>query len=298
MSNAAMTAVFRHSKATRGARMVLLAMADEANSDGELTAYKRSYTALAAKCAMDKSSVRSAVARLVELGELEVIRQGNGRTPSDYQIRLPTLGDEPSEGRGNAHPGGGVSHTQGVRNAHPGGGVTPTPSTPYVPGDAPVVPRGAGAETSTHLAESLPMDCGPVPPPMRSLTDPFNAFWQAYPRKDGWNDAVKAWESAIRRQGGIDPAVIIRAAQRYAADPNRDPQYTKEPAKWLRGGHYHDGPLPARSNGATKVQQSVARLATDRAQQGSAADVAQLGLAERRRTAFRPTTRQNRELPT
>lgn len=77
----------------------------------------------------------------------------------------------------------------------------------------------------------------------------FAAFWQAYPRKTGKGQARKAWATARRR--GVPPENLIRGAQRYAEDPNRDPAYTKHPATWLNGECWDDEPLPDRRPQAT-----------------------------------------------
>lgn len=71
----------------------------------------------------------------------------------------------------------------------------------------------------------------------------FQEFWNAYPRKGSKRAALKAWMSASK---GASVAEIVNGAHRYAADPNRDPAFTKLPATWLNAGCWEDGPLPAR----------------------------------------------------
>ena len=46
------------------------------------------------------------------------------------------------------------------------------------------------------------------------------------------------------RIGSAD--VLLEAAERYAADPNREDAYTKLPATWLNAECWDDGPLPDR----------------------------------------------------
>jgi hypothetical protein len=101
LSNAALNAAFQGSASTGAARLVLLAMADEANTDGYLTAYRRSQSYLASKANVDTRTVRRAIAALVELGEVEVINRGLGADLSDYRLHLPGLGAEP---RGEGTP--------------------------------------------------------------------------------------------------------------------------------------------------------------------------------------------------
>ena len=76
----------------------------------------------------------------------------------------------------------------------------------------------------------------------------FDEFWQAYPRKAGKRVAREAYEQAIRE---ADPAVILAGAKRYAADPNREAQFTPHPTTWLRQGRWEDDPLPPRSTAQT-----------------------------------------------
>ena len=72
----------------------------------------------------------------------------------------------------------------------------------------------------------------------------FEAFWQAYPRRVGKKAARDAYQQAIQQ---AEPEVILAAAKRYAADPNREDQFTAHPTTWLRQGRWEDDPLPARS---------------------------------------------------
>lgn len=76
----------------------------------------------------------------------------------------------------------------------------------------------------------------------------FEDFWRVYPRKVGKRAARDAFAEAIRE---VDPQVILEAAKRYAADPNREPQFTAHPTTWLRQGRWEDEPLPARKTGQT-----------------------------------------------
>jgi hypothetical protein len=112
----------------------------------------------------------------------------------------------------------------------------------------------------------------PAPPAARGnggggWTLAFDAFWQAYPRQAGRPAARRAWERALRR--GADPAAIVAGAQRYAADPNRADEYTKNPEGWLDDGRWEDGPLPQRTQGLSRMQRALgasqaARSATAR----------------------------------
>jgi len=73
----------------------------------------------------------------------------------------------------------------------------------------------------------------------------FETFYDAYPLKVGKGAAHKAWLKATHVTPNEE---LIAGAQRYAADPNRDPSYTKHPATWLNAGCHNDCALPPRFN--------------------------------------------------
>jgi hypothetical protein len=71
----------------------------------------------------------------------------------------------------------------------------------------------------------------------------FLLFWDVYPLKNAKRGALDAWRAA-RRNASVSE--ILVGAKRYAEDPNRDPGFTANPAKWLKDGRWDDAPLPAR----------------------------------------------------
>jgi hypothetical protein len=75
--------------------------------------------------------------------------------------------------------------------------------------------------------------------PLADGDDPFEAFWQAYPRRVERRAAEKAWRAALKRK--TTPEQIITAARAYA-DRTRDtePRFVKHPASWLNAGAYDD----------------------------------------------------------
>jgi hypothetical protein len=79
--------------------------------------------------------------------------------------------------------------------------------------------------------------------------DTFADFWAAYPRKTSRLAATKAYAAAIKR--GVDPLVMLAAAEAYAAIPGRDPEFTKHPATWLNAGCYDDQPEEPRNDLST-----------------------------------------------
>ena len=75
------------------------------------------------------------------------------------------------------------------------------------------------------------------------LDKDFARFWDIYPIKMGKGAAIKAWAKAITRD---IPEIIIQGAERYAKDPNREPEFTAYPATWLNADRWLDCPLPSK----------------------------------------------------
>jgi hypothetical protein len=71
----------------------------------------------------------------------------------------------------------------------------------------------------------------------------FIDWYLEYPRKASRAVAEKAYVKA-RRTATAEQ--LLEGVRRYAADPNREQEFTKLPATWLNGGCWEDGPLPAR----------------------------------------------------
>lgn len=73
----------------------------------------------------------------------------------------------------------------------------------------------------------------------------FAEFYDAYPRKVGRKDALKAFEKALK---DVPAEKLIEASRRYAADPNQPADKSKipHPATWLNQGRWDDEPLPQR----------------------------------------------------
>lgn len=104
-----------------------------------------------------------------------------------------------------------------------------------------LTPAGA-SETALSLIEPEPVEAEPV----RSASYPqaFEDWWQHYPRKAGKRKAFAAWVRARRRASDEQ---LIAGARRYAADPNREDQFTKYPEGWLNRDGWLDAPLPDRN---------------------------------------------------
>lgn len=103
---------------------------------------------------------------------------------------------------------------------------------------------GTGEQGITTLSEPAASNVSNAYP------EAFEMFWSAYPLKSQKRDALKAWKTAIQRAGNDE---LIAGATRYADDPNRDDDYTKLAAGWLRADMWLDPPIKPRL-----AQQSVA----------------------------------------
>src|ERR1044072_1268540 len=73
---------------------------------------------------------------------------------------------------------------------------------------------------------------------------PFDQFWDAYPRKVGKQDALKAW-TKLKLDASLQDLLAAIAAQAEGADWRKDDgQFIPHPATWLRGGRWLDEVRP------------------------------------------------------
>jgi len=246
MSLRAMLWALEHAPVQNPARLVvLLALADRASDDGTAAWPTVAWLAQRARC-----SERSVQRYLQALQEEDgVIRPGDQELVShirrDRRQRVWDLvmdaRERPATGRQVVTPPVGHGVTAGAPRGDSAvaDGVTllsPEPSlTPY------------GSETvlePSNAREAREIETAPA------IT--FEAFYAAYPWHTGRTKAATAWTKAIK---AADPADIVAGACRYAADPNRDPAYTKQPATWLNQGCWDDDPLPVRRSSGSAASQ-------------------------------------------
>lgn len=179
---------------------------------------------------------------------------------ADPSPRSPEV--RPKSRRDSAVTHGGTSGevTAASRSPRP----DPTRPIPVVPTELP-----EGQETpSPGDDEPLPLDGLLVTPggatdrpPRRSPDEEFDAFWDAYPRKVGKQDARRVWDQQRRK---TSPDAIRDGAVRYRDDPNREDQFTAHPTTWLRRGGWDDDPLPAKAAPAVRstTDERVAQAAS------------------------------------
>jgi hypothetical protein len=103
--------------------------------------------------------------------------------------------------------------------------------------------------------------------PQSEFEDKFVQFWNVYPRKNGKQDAIKAFDKAVKTFG-FD--VVLAGAIRFAHDPNLpSKEFIPYPATWLNRGSWDDEPLPERTKTLDEVRSdeveiSRQKLARDR----------------------------------
>lgn len=210
MSIRCQTWVYEHSEATGNDRLVLLAIADEADDDGR-NAFP-GIDRIGHKARVPKRTTMRCLERLEASGDLVVNRP---------------------EQRGRGH------HNTYVVVMGKGDNLAPIP-------DAEERRAKARKGAQPYLIGSLPID--PLTPTETDTTpriDFFEHFWKAYPRKTAKGAARKAWPAALKAAGG-DGDAIVQGANRYRHDPNREDAYTVHPDRWLREERWSDAPLPPR----------------------------------------------------
>lgn len=271
MSADAVAWVFRHSPLTGANLTVHLAIADSVNDQHGYELWMRVPT-LASKARVHAGSVRRALAEMIEQGLLEELDDGrpsddagSATKPRRFLFLMPD--DEPvrHESRprrvreARAH-GAGNPRTMREARAHGAGHL----EQKVEPQDEPKVENPPTPRGQLALVHDEPPAAQPAISGGHDLA--FDAFWQAYPRKAAKIDARKAWRQALRH---APDHVIVAGAQRYRDDPNRDDQYTKLPAGWLRDGMWDDPPLPPRApqrgDGQTGGQRAIAGYLAQRA---------------------------------
>jgi len=148
-------------------------------------------------------------------------------------------------------PGAGLELVREPDQASPGAGrgVVREPDGKDTHQLPPLTHQDPPERQAAHVAEpTLPIDVADSKP-KRSLKPGSDAdpdwvkFWSAYPKKAAKVGARKSWEKALKIATAAD---IIAGAERYRDDPNRSPQFTRDPTTWLNNGCWDDEPMAGR----------------------------------------------------
>ncbi|NUS00402.1 MAG: hypothetical protein HOV67_34700 [Kribbellaceae bacterium] len=257
----------------KDAHHVLLVLASYAKSDGSQarpglpTLARESYMSVTATAdALDRIQAAGLISKTADLNGGTVVWQlhldvrSSGLTVLDERAEHKRAKDRARKRRDRArvHPQSPVTPSvdEPVDNSrvhphspvtcpppeaadvHPHKGWSPTPVGVDVPPQWVGQPQLTPATTATP---ELPLNCQTHT--TRDRDAEFDAFWKAYPKRVSKAGARTKWDAAIKR--GIDPAVILAGAQRYATErAGADPRYTKHPTTWLNQGCWDDEPQP------------------------------------------------------
>lgn len=217
-------------------KAVLMAIAGYADDNG--TAWP-SVGQLSLETEMSERAVQKAIAGLVSAGLLT--REKRIRSDLSQSSNRLTL-NITVEGEQRAPRGERYAPPPPVNNVHPGvndmrgGGEQCAPLVILEPPDEPLSSATADKHGCT------PRKARPGSP---SAEEPFNRFWQEYPRRDGPNPKKPArakFEAAVKR--GANPEEIIRGvrqmAQRNADKPEADRRFIPHAVTWLSQERWQD----------------------------------------------------------
>ena len=260
--------VWDHSQSRHGSRLVLLALADCGG-----VAWP-SIAELMRKTGLTERAVQTAIADLINLGELAVDRNGGPKGCNRYRVIMPKGGAESAPPQ-NLHPAedaapqnqqdAASSQANGqnpAESAPPADSAPPQNSTPDPAESAPGTRREPEENSPTEsssggpgeAADSALFDAGSGKTTQRrarkprSTTHPrFPEWYAAYPLHKAPGDAEKAYLESVAK--GADPDDLLAGAIRYSVDPQVKRGYIKYPAGWLRSKCWLDEPTPA-ANGS------------------------------------------------
>lgn len=85
-------------------------------------------------------------------------------------------------------------------------------------------------------------------------TREFESFWNLYPKKVDKRLAEKSFQKA-RKRATLE--VILSGAERYRDDPNRLPEFTKNPSTWLNADAWENAPEPPRGRKLTNAENAA-----------------------------------------
>lgn len=211
-----MSWVFEHSKASGNTYVVLLALADHA--DEKLQCFP-GHKSLAKKARVSVPTVKRCLARLVDLGELEVIEQGGGRKSNRYLMPCPAGEGVHSDPPHSDPPAGSPVTPQPVHLRPPSRFTAVTPESSYDP----------------HLSVSEPSTVVSCETAATMYSPEFDAFWVAYGRKGNKAKTAQQWKRLPKR----DCTAAHDALPHYHLEkPER--QYRLDAERYLRDRRFEN----------------------------------------------------------
>ena len=207
MSVKALTWVWAHGPKEQSALLVMLALADFCNDEGECWP---SMASIAAKARLTERGAQKVIRRMEAQGHLSVDVGGGRKRCNVYRIAM----------RNPEH--------ETPNHVHP---------EPRSPRTAEHKPRTEVQETpNTGSPEPSRNHQGTVKV-SRIASETFEDFWRVYPRKTDKGKARQAYVKALTK---TDPETLKAAAQRFKDLPGREAKFTPHPTTWLNGERWDD----------------------------------------------------------
>lgn len=202
MSIQAVGWVLDHSQSRGFSRLVLIALANHANS--ETNECWPSQRTIATEAGISPGAVPAQVRALVDLGEIEMVEPGGPRRSARYRLTFQRSGDEHKSAQE-------MSAARG-------------------PGVSAALSPGVSRTVIDRQEEDLFGQAKPEP-----YSSEFEQWWSGYPRKDDKRGAFNAYKA--RRRAGISAERLTEARDRYIAA--KDDGYLKYGKTFLE---HNDGP--------------------------------------------------------
>ncbi len=208
MSNAALDAVFTHSKTKNGARLLMVAVADRANEAGRCWPGIKD---LMHRTGLSKTGVYTATRQAQELKELHVDEYGGPNRTHLYTILIPN--------RSDSEPFAIRTDTVRILNNN-----------------------GSASEHKPSLTQRNPHSPNQPRKRPRPASDPdFETFWDHYPRKVAKVAAIRAWNATTKERPPL-PDLLAALDCARSCEQWREPRYIPHPATWLNQHRWQDQP--------------------------------------------------------
>jgi uncharacterized protein YdaU (DUF1376 family) len=121
----------------------------------------------------------------------------------------------------------------------------------------------------------------------------FDQFWEIYPLKMGKAKAFLSFKKVLKT---IDFEIVLKGAQRYKLDPNREQAYTLYPTTWLNGHRWLDEPLPTITSPQENKREKELQQAKEKAEREKAEAAKWFQEQEERKKSAVPAPAELREL--
>ena len=233
-------------------KLVLIMLAEYANESGECFP---SQAALAHRTGFSKRTIMRSLSDMEDLGVIlrQERRRADGTRTSDT-IVLNVLGAPILPRR----PGGSLVENARVEFKQQGDNLSPHPDnyanvevskvpTGHLQGDnesparCPVVTAEPVIEPVSEPVTHQPaLIAGMSAPSEEPTVDPFDEWWEFYPKKTGKQEARKAYQKALK---SATPEELLRGCKAFAVHEKArgtERQYIPYPARWLNRGQWDD----------------------------------------------------------